>query len=291
MNQQREVIYKKRRHALHGDRISLDVLNMIYDTCEGIVDELHQEKNYDAFKLNLIRVLATESPISEDEFKDLSTDLITQEVFNNCYKSYQNKSETIANQAFPVIKDIYKNQSANYENIVIPFTDGLKTLQVVTNLKEAHDSEGKNIPESIEKSVTLAIIDDTWKEHLREMDDLKQSVQNAVYEQKDPLLIYKFESFNLFKSLIENVSKDIVCFLLKSGLPSQANAMQEDNTKRQNANLQMSRPEGTTSMQNTNNPQEKTTQKPQPVRAEQKVNRNAPCPCGSGKKYKKCHGR
>ena len=291
MNQQREVIYKKRRHALHGDRISLDVLNMIYDTCEGIVDELHQEKNYDAFKLNLIRVLATESPISEDEFKDLSTDLITQEVFNNCYKSYQNKSETIANQAFPVIKDIYKNQSANYENIVIPFTDGLKTLQVVTNLKEAHDSEGKNIPESIEKSVTLAIIDDTWKEHLREMDDLKQSVQNAVYEQKDPLLIYKFESFNLFKSLIENVSKDIVCFLLKSGLPSQANAMQEDNTKRQNANLQMSRPEGTTSVQNTNNPQEKTTQKPQPVRAEQKVNRNAPCPCGSGKKYKKCHGR
>jgi len=291
MNQQREVIYKKRRHALHGDRISLDVLNMIYDTCEGIVDELHQEKNYDAFKLNLIRVLATESTISEDKFKDLSTDLITQEVFNNCYKSYQNKSETIANQAFPVIKDIYKNQSANYENIVIPFTDGLKTLQVVTNLKEAHDSEGKNIPESIEKSVTLAIIDDTWKEHLREMDDLKQSVQNAVYEQKDPLLIYKFESFNLFKSLIENVSKDIVCFLLKSGLPSQANAMQEDNTKRQNANLQMSRPEGTTSMQNTNNPQEKTTQKPQPVRAEQKVNRNAPCPCGSGKKYKKCHGR
>lgn len=206
-------------------------------------------------------------------------------------QSYQNKSETIANQAFPVIKDIYKNQSANYENIVIPFTDGLKTLQVVTNLKEAHDSEGKNIPESIEKSVTLAIIDDTWKEHLREMDDLKQSVQNAVYEQKDPLLIYKFESFNLFKSLIENVSKDIVCFLLKSGLPSQANAMQEDNTKRQNANLQMSRPEGTTSVQNTNNPQEKTTKKPQPVRAEQKVNRNAPCPCGSGKKYKKCHGR
>ena len=128
MNQQREVIYKKRRHALHGDRISLDVLNMIYDTCEGIVDELHQEKNYDAFKLNLIRVLATESPISEDEFKDLSTDLIPQEVFNNCYKSYQNKSETIANQAFPVIKDIYKNQSANYENIVIPFTDGLTRI-------------------------------------------------------------------------------------------------------------------------------------------------------------------
>jgi preprotein translocase subunit SecA len=290
MNQQREVIYKKRRHALHGERMSLDVLNMIYDTCESIVDELNQEKDYATFKLDLIRLVATESPISEDEFKNLSADIITEKVFENCYKSYQNKSEIIAQQAFPVIKDVYKNQSATYENIVIPFTDGLKTLQVVTNLKEAYDTEGKNISESIEKSVTLAIIDDIWKEHLREMDDLKQSVQNAVYEQKDPLLIYKFESFNLFKSLIVKVNRDIVSFLLKSGLPSQANARQEDNQKIQNTNLKMSRPEGTnTTLQNTKNPQQ-PVQKSQPVRAEEKVNRNAPCPCGSGKKYKKCHG-
>jgi preprotein translocase subunit SecA len=290
MNQQREVIYKKRRHALHGERMSLDVLNMIYDTCESIVDELNQEKDYATFKLDLIRLVATESPISEDEFKNLSADIITEKVFENCYKSYQNKSEIIAQQAFPVIKDVYKNQSATYENIVIPFTDGLKTLKVVTNLKEAYDTEGKNISESIEKSVTLAIIDDIWKEHLREMDDLKQSVQNAVYEQKDPLLIYKFESFNLFKSLIVKVNRDIVSFLLKSGLPSQANARQEDNQKIQNTNLKMSRPEGTnTTLQNTKNPQQ-PVQKSQPVRAEEKVNRNAPCPCGSGKKYKKCHG-
>ena len=287
MNQQREVIYKKRRHALHGERMSLDVLNMIYDTCENIVDELHQAKDYDAFKLDLIRLLATESPVSEDEFKDLSTDAITEKVFANCYKSYQNKSETIAKQAFPVIKDVYENQSATYENIVIPFTDGLKTLQVVTNLKEAHDTEGSNISEAIEKSVTLAIIDDIWKEHLREMDDLKQSVQNAVYEQKDPLLIYKFESFNLFKSLIGKVNKDIVSFLLKSGLPSQVNARQEQNPKLQNTNLQMSRPES--GVQNPNNPQQQKP-KAQPIRAEEKVNRNAECPCGSGKKYKKCHG-
>ena len=291
MNQQREVIYKKRRHALHGDRISLDVLNMIYDTCESIVEELHEVKDYENFKLELIRLLAIESPINENEFLELSTNDITEKVFKNCFESYQNKSEAIAKQAFPVIKNVYENQSANYENIVIPFTDGLKTLQVVTNLKQAHESEGGNISESIEKSVTLAIIDDIWKEHLREMDDLKQSVQNAVYEQKDPLLIYKFESFNLFKSLIEKINKDIVSFLLKAGLPSHANATKEENINKQNINLKMSRPEGTTSVNNTNKPQQKQVQKAQPIRAEEKVNRNAPCPCGSGKKYKKCHGK
>ena len=292
MNQQREVIYKKRRHALHGERMSLDVSNMIYDTCESIVEDLHAAKDYDAFKLDLIRLLATESPISEEEFKESSAEGITDKVYNSCYASYQKKSEGIATQAFPVIKDVYKNQSATYENIVIPFTDGMKTLQVVTNLKEAHDSEGGNIAESIEKSVTLAIIDDIWKEHLREMDDLKQAVQTASYEQKDPLLIYKFESFNLFKTLINKVNKDIVSFLLKSGLPTQANAVQEDKQQRSGANLQTSRPEGTAdSAQNPNNPQQQQKQKAQPVRVEEKVNRNAPCPCGSGKKYKKCHGR
>jgi preprotein translocase subunit SecA len=292
MNQQREVIYKKRRHALHGERMSLDVSNMIYDTCESIVEDLHAAKDFDAFKLDLIRLLATESPISEEEFKESSAEEITDKVYNSCYASYQKKSEGIAKQTFPVIKDVYENQSATYENIVIPFTDGMKTLQVVTNLKEAHDSEGGNIAESIEKSVTLAIIDDIWKEHLREMDDLKQAVQTASYEQKDPLLIYKFESFNLFKTLINKVNKDIVSFLLKSGLPTQANAVQEDKQQGRNTNLQTSRPEGTAnSAQNPNNPQQQQKQKAQPVRVEEKVNRNAPCPCGSGKKYKKCHGR
>jgi len=293
MNQQREVIYKKRRHALHGERMSLDVSNMIYDTCESIVEELHNAKDYEAFKLDLIRLLATESPINEEEFSDLASHEITEKVYESCYSSYQNKSTSIAKQAYPVIKDVYENQSATYENIVIPFTDGLKTLQVVTNLEEAHNSEGKNIAESIEKSVTLLIIDDIWKDHLREMDDLKQSVQNAVYEQKDPLLIYKFESFNLFKTLIGKVNKDIVSFLLKAGLPTQTEAIRENKPQMQDVNLQMSRPEGTTDARQTpNNPQQQQ-QKPkaQPVRAEEKVNRNAPCPCGSGKKFKKCHGR
>ena len=285
MNQQREVIYKKRRHALHGDRLSLDVSNMIYDTCESIVEELHEAKDYGAFKLDLIRLLATESPINETEFADLSSQEIIEKVNESCYSSYQNKSTSIARQAYPVIKDVYENQSANYENIVIPFTDGLKTLQVVTNLKEAHESEGGNIAEAIEKSVTLAIIDDIWKEHLREMDDLKQAVQTASYEQKDPLLIYKFESFNLFKALIDKVNKDIVSFLIKAGLPTQS-SIQED--KHRVENHQTSRLENT-----GNTPQQAGKPKPkaQPVRAEEKVERNAPCPCGSGKKFKKCHGR
>ena len=291
MNQQREVIYKKRRHSLHGERMSVDVSNMIYDTCENIVNELYEAKDYDAFKLDLIRLLATESPISEDQFKDISSEDITEKVFTNCYNSYQNKSEKIAEQTFPVIKDVYEKQSGTYENIVIPFTDGIKTLQVVTNLKEAHESKGGNIPTSIEKSVTLAIIDDVWKEHLREMDDLKQSVQNAVYEQKDPLLIYKFESFNLFKSLINRINKDIVSFLLKSGLPSQADARKQDNSRTNNTKLEMSRPEGTALAPQNKQDTQQNPQKIQPIRAEEKINRNAPCPCGSGKKYKKCHGR
>ena len=245
-----------------------------FNTSLSIVEELHQAKDYNAFKLDLIRLLATESPISEQEFKDLSIDIVTEKVFKNCYKSYQNKSETIAQKAFPVIKDIYENQSAKYENIVIPFTDGLKTLQVVTNLKEAYDTEGENIANSIEKSVTLAIIDDIWKDHLREMDDLKQSVQNAVYEQKDPLLIYKFESFNLFKTLIEKVNKDIVSFLLKASLPTEPNARQEDSLKRDNTNLQMSRPEQTNHNTQNTNRQQATPQKLQPISVEKETGRN-----------------
>ena len=195
---------------------------------------------------------------------------ITNTTFEKCYENYQIKSKTIAKQAFPVIKDVFEKQGATYENIVIPFTDGMKTLQVVTNLKEAVDSEGNNIPESIEKSVTLAIIDNIWKDHLREMDDLKQSVQNAVYEQKDPLLIYKFESFNLFKNLIDKINKEIVSFLLKSGLPTSSDQITEERNIDSNKNLQTSRPENTTN----NNSKEQQPQKLEPVRVEQKAGRN-----------------
>ena len=292
MNQQREVIYKKRRHALFGDRLSLDISNMIYDTCESIIEQTHEVKDFENYKLDLIRFLASDSPVAEQEFQDLNIHEIVEKTYQSCYKSYQLKSENIAKKAFPIIKDVFDNQSATYENIVIPFTDGMKTLQVVTNLKESVEQEGNNIGLAIEKSVTLAIIDDSWKEHLREMDELKQSVQNAVYEQKDPLLIYKFESFNLFKPLIDKVNKEIVSFLLKADLPTQSNVQEE--RRQAETNLQTSRPEmaapSSGDPQNPNQPPQ-APQKTQPVRVEQKVGRNEPCPCGSGKKYKKCHGR
>jgi preprotein translocase subunit SecA len=292
MNQQREVIYKKRRHALFGDRLSLDISNMIYDTCESIIEQTHEVKDFENYKLDLIRFLASDSPVAEQEFQDLNIHEIVEKTYQSCYKSYQLKSENIAKKAFPIIKDVFDNQSATYENIVIPFTDGMKTLQVVTNLKDSVEQEGNNIGLAIEKSVTLAIIDDSWKEHLREMDELKQSVQNAVYEQKDPLLIYKFESFNLFKTLIDKVNKEIVSFLLKADLPTQSNVQEE--RRQAETNLQTSRPEmaapSSGDPQNPNQPPQ-APQKTQPVRVEQKVGRNEPCPCGSGKKYKKCHGR
>ena len=280
MNAQRKVIYKKRKHALFGDRLSVDIDNMLYDTGASLVEEHQNSQDFDNFKLDLIRFLGIDSPVSEEQFKQLNEDELNNLVYNLATENYNKKSELISKKTFPVIKDVYENQSGNYENIVIPFTDGLKTLQVVTNLEEAFESEAKTIPLSIEKGVSLAIIDESWKENLRELDDLKQSVQNATYEQKDPLLIYKFESFNLFKQMIEKINKDIVSFLIKANLPNESKVENEKVQKSQQ--LKTSR--------SIDSPK-KPTKKVEPVRVEQKIGRNNPCPCGSGKKYKQCHGK
>ena len=287
MNAQREVIYKKRKHALFGERLSVDIDNMIYDTCQSIVEEYQIAQDFDGFKLELIRFLSIDSPVNEETFKQTNAEALTEHLYENTIAQYKIKSEIISQRTYPVIKDVYENQSATYENIVIPFTDGMKTLQVVANLKESFESNGNNIPLAIEKGVSLAIIDDSWKENLRELDDLKQSVQNATYEQKDPLLIYKFESFNLFKQMMDKVNKDIVSFLMKANLPSQ-DPSQVKREQHQKENLQTSRPGmGAPAAPNQVPPQRKA----QPVRVEQKVGRNEPCPCGSGKKFKQCHGK
>ena len=270
MNQQREVIYKKRRHALHGERLSIDISNMIYDACESIVDEFYETKDYNSFKSETIKLLAIQTQINEEQFKDDSIEKIINQTYNDCYSNYKVKSENIAAVSYPVIQKIYEEQKAKYENIVIPFTDGIKTLQVVTNLEKAFETKGESIAESIEKSVTLAIIDDVWKEHLREMDELKQSVQNAVYEQKDPLLIYKFESFNLFKELITKINKDIVSFLIKCSLPTDTQA-QKDVHQRQE-NLQTSRPEEVLNKQQ--NQKTRNKNKTQPVSVIKETGRN-----------------
>jgi preprotein translocase subunit SecA len=288
MNAQREVIYKKRKHALFGDRLSVDIDNMIYDTCESIVNEYKEVQDFEGFKLELIRLLSIDSPVEEGKFNDIKAEALTAQLYQRATAAYKSKSEVISQRTFPVIKDVYENQSATYENIVIPFTDGMKTLQVVTNLKEAFESEAGSVPLSIEKGVSLALIDESWKENLRELDDLKQSVQNATYEQKDPLLIYKFESYNLFKQMIEKINREIVSFLMKANLPTQDPSQVKQEQKSRSEQLQTSRTDGI----GRPGPAPKAPpKKAQPVRVEQKVGRNDPCPCGSGKKFKQCHGK
>jgi len=247
--------------------------------------------------MELIRYFSFEMPITEQEFLKNSVDETVQIVFETAQKANQRKAESNAKQAMPIIKDVFENQGAQYENIVIPFTDGRRVFQVITNLRKAYETEGREMTRSFEKSAILATIDEAWKEHLRELDDLRQSVQNASYEQKDPLLIYKFESFELFKTMIEKVNRDVVSMLMKSTIPLRDPAeVQRAQAPRR---LDMSRFQarksefasrsggnGQPGMQDTRERQAPQTY----VRTEKKVGRNDPCPCGSGKKYKNCHG-
>ena len=290
MNKQREIIYTKRKHALFGERLSLDISNMTYDTCYNIINQYHEQKDFSSYSQDIMRTLTISSPISEEEFSLQDEEEILRTTFERCIENYKSKSSNIAATVLPQIKNIYTNQSATYQNVIIPFTDGIKTLQVSANLEESVNSKGENIPRSIEKGVTLAIIDEFWKEHLREMDDLKQSVQNAVYEQKDPLLIYKFEAIDLFKGLMSKINKDIVSFLLKAVIQTdQSRKIQNEKPINNQSNLKTSRESDIPNPQDQNNPER--PQKTQPIRTEKKIERNAPCPCGSGKKYKKCHGK
>ena len=221
MNAQREVIYKRRRHALYGERLQIDIVNMIYETCENIVTENKASNDYSNFEFELIRFSSTTSPFTKEEFETKDEQVLIDELFDIVYKHYQKRIEQNAVAAYPVIKDVYENQGDRYERIMVPFTDGIKTLQVITNLKDAYESQGKQLITDFEKNITLSIIDDAWKNHLRQMDDLKQSVQNATYEQKDPLLIYKFEAFELFRTMLDKVNKDVLSFLFKGELPNQ----------------------------------------------------------------------
>ncbi len=220
MNAQREVVYKRRRHALQGERLKVDIANMIYDTCEVISDTNKAANDFKNFEFELIKYFSITSPVTQEEFTKLSFQEIANRVYTAAFEYYQNKVQRSAAVALPVIKNVFEDTSNKFERIVVPFTDGIKTLNVVTNLKDAYESEGKQLVTDFEKNITLAIIDDSWKTHLRKMDELKQSVQLAVHEQKDPLLIYKFEAFELFKTMIEKVNKDVVSFLFKGELPS-----------------------------------------------------------------------
>ncbi|MDH5475151.1 MAG: preprotein translocase subunit SecA [Cyclobacteriaceae bacterium] len=219
MNSQREVIYKRRRNALYGERLELDIMNMVYDTCEDIIINTKGVDNYESFKLTVLGTLALDFEISKEEFANISEEVLSEKLYNTSFENYKKKNQSVAEKAFPVIKNVHANRGATVENILVPFTDGKKQIGVAANLKKCVDSKNGELIKSMEKMITLAIIDQLWKEHLREMDDLKQSVQNAVYEQKDPLLIYKFEGFELFKQFIAKVNEDTVSFLMKADLP------------------------------------------------------------------------
>ncbi len=294
MNSQREVVYTRRRHALHGERIGVDIANMLNDVCESIVNEHHGISDFEEFKLNLIRNLSIDCPIDEKDYLRLTPEKITDKIYPVVVETFKRKTEEIAQRAMPVIKDVYERQSHQYENIVIPITDGQKVFQVITNLKKAAESGAEELLRSYEKSIVLANIDEAWKEHLREMDELKQSVQNASYEQKDPLLIYKLESFNLFKAMLDKVNKNIVSILMKGHIPVRdADEIQEAHAPKRldMSKYDTSRPETVADNGNEQQNPQQEQQRVQPVRVEKKVGRNEPCPCGSGKKYKQCHGK
>jgi len=293
MNSQREVIYKKRRHALLGERLSVDIANMMYDVTENLVETYHNEGDFEGFDFDLIRSFSMDSPVTDQDFMKSNSDQITEKVNEKVINTYKRKVESISQQAYPVLKDVYDRMSHVYENVVVPITDGVKVFQVVTNLKATAESEGKELAKAYEKTVVLATIDDEWKEHLREMDELKQSVQNATYEQKDPLLIYKFESFELFKTMINKINKDVVSTLMKGHIPIQDPEQVKEAQRKRHVDMSKYRASKSDFSQysSTGGDGPDQNQKAEPVRVEKKVGRNDPCPCGSGKKYKHCHGK
>lgn len=287
MNSQREVIYKKRRHALYGERIAVDIANSMYDVCDSIISEYHEMGDFEGFNLEMLRVLAVELPIKEDDFLKSKPEKLIEQVYPAVRDVYKRKVEAISNQAFPVIKDVFENKGDMFKNIVVPIADGQKVYNVVTNLEKAYNSTGEELVRSYEKSMILAHIDDLWKEHLREMDDLKQSVQNASYEQKDPLLIYKFESFNLFKKMVETINKSVISTLMKGHIPMEENSEVKE-AERKHTDLSSMKTSRESDLDKISDTRE---QKKEPIRVEKRVGRNDLCPCGSGKKYKNCHGK
>ena len=293
MNSQREVIYKKRRHALFGERVEVDILNTMYDVIDNLVTEYQANGDFEEFNLELIRLMSMESPVSEQEFLKIKSDELIDKTYHEMVATYTRKMEAISKQAYPVIREVYEQKAHLYQNIVVPISDGIHIFQIITNLEKAYKNQGKELVKSYQKQTVLGTIDEAWKEQLREMDDLKQSVQNATYEQKDPLLIYKFESFNLFKIMVSKVNKQIVSTLAKGHIPvSEPEQIHEGHERRGLDMSKLSTSKSDMPESSSNRPEApREPQHVQPIRVEKRVGRNDPCPCGSGKKFKSCHGK
>ncbi|WP_329903520.1 preprotein translocase subunit SecA [Porphyromonas pogonae] len=304
MNSQREVIYTRRRHALMGERISMDVMNTLYDAGKNIIDIYLPENDFEGFTEHLLRVLAVEPPFTSEEFSKGKAESLADQLFDHVYGIYKHKMQNIADVAYPILHQVYTDQGSTYERIMIPLTDGRKNYNISCNLKEADETQGKSIIKEFEKAIVLHMIDESWKEHLREMDELRNSVQNASYENKDPLLIYKLESYDLFKSMIEQMNRKTVAILMRVKLPMPTEAEQQEarrvEVRRAEAERRQDMSKYKTSKDDLyegNNVQRQAASAPQsapkqePVRVEHKVGRNELCPCGSGKKFKHCHGK
>jgi preprotein translocase subunit SecA len=294
MNSQREVIYKRRRHALMGERIDNDVANMISETAKNLVEV--NEDDYEGMKLDMLRVMALDIPFNEEDMKRMKSDDQLEAVTAHAFETFKRKTGRLAEIAQPVIKQVYENQGAMYENILIPITDGKRVYNISCNLKEAYETGSKALVKAFEKSILLHTVDEDWKEHLREMDELRHSVQNASYEQKDPLLIYKLESFNLFRTMVNDVNSKAVSILMRGQIPVQEpgsvrRAAPEQKNDYSKYRTQKETSDGMPAANgNGGSPQQRQPQKLEPVRVEKRVGRNEPCPCGSGKKFKNCHG-
>lgn len=297
MNAQREVIYGQRKHALIGERIGLHISKMIREGAENIVEVNKEMENYEEFKSELMTTFAMEPKVDEDTFKTNRINTLTEGVVDEAHKRFKRKTDTMSSIAYPVIKNIYETKSDQFENILIPITDGKRMFNITTNLKKAYENEGREIIKDFEKQTMLYVIDDEWKEHLRQLDDLRQSVQAASYEQKDPLLIYKLESFGLFKEMLNSINKRILAILMRGQIPTRdPNEVREgEQQKRSDYSKYRTQKDEIESRGSSNNDPSKMDtreqQKAEPVRVEKKAGRNEPCPCGSGKKYKNCHGR
>ncbi|MFT7587993.1 MAG: preprotein translocase subunit SecA [Limisphaerales bacterium] len=311
MNSQREHIYQMRRNAVHGRRLEVDLNNMFVDLAEEVVTENKESGDYESFRMDAIRYFSIDPEIEESEFNSGKTQQLADKLYSTSRQAYERKTSNLVSVVWPLIKDLYESKAEQMKNVRVPFTDGRKQLDVSVDLKEAYDTEGRAIITAFEKGITLAVIDDSWKEHLRQMDDLRQLVRNAQYEQKDPLLIYKFEAFELFKKMMSNINKEVSSFIYKGSIPLRQSSEVKEAAPRSktdmsgvNASHAAARPVLAGAVANRGDFDDGSAAKAagaaaggeegsrvkQVVRSTRKVGRNEQCPCGSGKKYKHCHG-
>ena len=284
MNYQREAIYSRRRNAISGEKIEIDLQNMMKDTAALFV-ERNGGLSFEEFEVSLMAQLSIDSGLDEATYEKAKPAELEDRIVEHMQEVYHRRMDTLVERLYPIIKDVFEKQGSMYQNIAIPISDGRKQMTLSVNLERAYNSEGREIAKTLSKNIILYQIDEHWKEHLREMDDLKQSVQNASYEQKDPVVVYKLESYNLFASMLETLNQDVLSFLFKAFVPLQDRPQQPQRAVRPQTD--MSRYQARHSDLSTNGEQKTNA----PVKVDKQVGRNDPCPCGSGKKYKQCHGK